>query len=445
MSSISTDGWDMIASATQGALNDVLEQYFDTHPITFDREIQVGSTKMSVGVDCMIGPIQLNALKQGLTIMDVKFPIETGTFTYPVRNSQPLDGMSVIVEIALTYVQSELQPTGDGTNYDFILDFTNPDAFQKVKLENLPAWLESNPMMVAMVELAMVYALAQWAAANPKVTICTVTLGAASSEYPALVPSQAFYSFNLNESDPDQTPLSILMLTMSAAEGQFNTGTNYIPPSCNSSLLVSENVLLSGILLPAVAQAFGTSTSNFTVSGSKLSLNSPVNVTDENGTSLEITSFSLDVAGNALNISMAATHDFFMGIGMNVTASGSMAFEVSQPENGEQTISLVVSDEPTVKLTPDLPSWLTWATWIFTLFLPFIGIFVGLAMLIYEGIIFALGAAANQKVSSSFVGYSLKQVAWANTQWLEIESIDLPGGVQVGANLAPNLTTSTSE
>jgi len=98
-----------------------------------------------------------------------------------------------------------------------------------------------------------------------------------------------------------------------------------------------------------------------------------------------------------------------------------------------------------VKLTPDLPSWLTWATWIFTLFLPFIGIFVGLAMLIYEGIIFALGAAANQKVSSSFVGYSLKQVAWANTQWLEIESIDLPGGVQVGANLAPNLTTSTSE
>lgn len=269
-------------------------------------------------------------------------------------------------------------------------------------------------------------------------TLATVTLGTVSQEFPALIPTQAFYSFTLDESDPDATPLTILMLTTGKTEGQFNVGENYIPSGSNSSVLISNNVLMSGILLPTVASVLDTSTSNFTVTSGQLSLASNVSATID-GKSIEINTLTMKVEDNTIKFSMDGTHDFFWGIGLEISASASVDFEVSAPDNGQQTIKLVLSDSPEVNVKPTLPWWLQWTAWILKLFGPIVSVFILIAEAIFVAIVNSLCGQASD-VAASFAGFALKQVNWKYTDWVELEKIDLPGPVQIGANLAPDAT-----
>ncbi|MEM7602668.1 MAG: hypothetical protein AAF357_14780, partial [Verrucomicrobiota bacterium] len=332
---ISTDGWDMIATATQGAINTALNGINAARPtpVSVDKKIPLGGSHLNVTLDANFEALQINALKQGLDIMNIVVTIgDNSTIKIPLVGTQPLDGLQLVLEMALTYVKSDLQPAS-GTNYDFTIDFTNKAAFQKVSLEVLPGWLSGDLFLVAAIQIVLLEVLEDWAATNPSVTVATVNLGDVSQDFPALVPSQAFYSFNLNESSPDDTPFQVLMLTTGQTQGAFNSTTQYIPTDSNAAALISNNLLMSGILLPAVASGMNAPQSDFSVNSSgQLSMSVDSISFTSDGYTIDVSAFTAEVnSSNQIAISMDASTSVWLGI-IDVDMSASANLSVLEVE-----------------------------------------------------------------------------------------------------------------
>jgi hypothetical protein len=422
---MSDTGWDIVAAATQGTINTALAKLNANRqsPISIDQSFPIGDSHFNVKLDCTFDALQIQALQQGQTIVGVLITIDTGTITLPVNNKIDIDGVQLQINMALTYVESELQPTS-GTNYDLVIDFTNKDAFSSITINNPPPGISASAL--TFLEMTLLNAVQLWVGPNGKeVVIATVNVGGLSN-YPALVPSQLFYTFNLNEDDPDQTPFAVLIQTISTQEGSFVLNPGLIPSGSTASVAISNNILMSEILLPALKTALGTQYLTASTTVPETITNTSEIPYSSDGNSINITDLNFTTSNGAFQFSMQATQKVWDGlINVNMSASATLAFEVGPVTNGSQTLSLVVQGEPDVKVTLSLPSWLSWASWILALISPIVMLFV----VVIEAILFGIGAAITgtaDSLANSAIGVAIGQVNWNYADYMVVNSVALP-------------------
>jgi hypothetical protein len=425
---MSDTGWDIVAAATQGTINTALAQMNASRqaPISIDKRFPLGDSHLNVKLDCTFGALQIGALQQGETIVAVLINVDTGTLTLPVNDQIAIDGLQVQINMALSYVESSFAPES-GTDYDLTIDFQNESAFSSIKLNNLPSGLADKPLLIAVTELTLLAALQLWVGPNGKeVVIATVNIGGLSS-YPALVPTTLYYTFNLDEDDPDQTPFAVLIQTVSTQEGSFDLADGLIPPGSTASAAVSNYVLMSGLILPALQQALDTQSLTASSSPPQTITNTATIPFSSDGNTIDITSLSVSTSGGCIQLSVEASQSVWDGlITIEMSASAALAFAVGSAQDGSQTLSLVVQGKPDVKTKVSLPWWLSWATWILELLLPPIGVFVRLVEDLFLVFANALGAGVSSSLAESAVGVAIGQVQWNHADYMVVQSITLP-------------------
>lgn len=423
---MSDTGWDIVAAATQGTINTALAKLNTSRqsPISIDQSFPIGDSHFKIKLDCTFGALQIQALQQGQTIVGVLITVDKGTITLPVDNKIDIDGVQLQINMALTYVESQLQPAS-GTNYDLIIDFTNKDAFSSVTINNPPPGISASAL--TFLEMTLLNAVQLWVGPNgQEVVIATVNVGGLSN-YPALVPSQLFYTFNLNEGDPDQTPFAVLIQTISTEEGSFELNPGLIPSGSTASVAVSNDLLMSYILLPALQTALKTQSLESSPTPPETISNTSEIPYSSDGNSINITDLNLTTSNGAFQFSMKGTQSVWGGlIDVNMSASATLAFEVGPVTNGTQTLSLVVQGEPDVKVTLSLPSWLSWASWILSLISPIVLLFTLVIEAILAGIGAALTGGPASSLANSAIGFAIGQVQWSYADYMVVNSVTLP-------------------
>ncbi|HVG11096.1 MAG TPA: TULIP family P47-like protein [Thermoanaerobaculia bacterium] len=421
---MSDTGWDIVAATTQGTINTAIAKLYAKRqePISIDKSFPIGDSHLNVKLDCTFGALQIQALNQGQTVVGVLISVDTGTLTLPIDHKIDIDGVQLQINMALSYVKSELQPTS-GTNYDLTIDFMNKDAFHGITINNPPSGIK--PGELTFLELTLLNALQLWVGPNGKnVVIATVNVGGLSN-YPALIPSQLFYTFNLNEDAPDQTPFAVLIQTISTQEGSFDLNPGLIPSGSTASVAISNNILMSEILLPALETALGTQSLTASTTAPETITNTGEIPYSSDGHSINITNLNLSTSNGAFQFSLKGTQTVWV-INMDMTASATLAFQVGLvTTDGSQTLSLVVQGQPDVKVTLSLPWWLSWVQWLLLPILPIVTLFIALA----EAILASIGAAFTGKANSlagSAIGVAIGQVKWSYADYMVVNSVTLP-------------------
>ncbi|HKV12459.1 MAG TPA: TULIP family P47-like protein [Thermoanaerobaculia bacterium] len=444
---MSDTGWDIVAAATQGTINTALAKLNSSRqsPISIDKSFPIGDSHFNVKLDCTFGALQITALQQGQTIVGVLITVDTGTLTLPVNNKIDIGGVQMQINMALTYVESQLEPAS-GTDYNLVIDFTNKDAFSSITINNPPPGISAT--VLTFLEMALLNAVQLWVGPNgQEVVIATVNVGGLSN-YPALVPSQLFYTFNLNEDDPDQTPFAVLIQTISTEEGSFQLNPGLIPSGSTASVAISNNILMSEILLPALQTALGTQNLIASTVVPETITNTSEIPYSSDGNSINITVLNLSTSNGAFQLSLQGYQKVWDGlITVNMTASATLAFEVGAVTNGSQTLSLVVQGEPDVKVKLSLPWWLSWASWILALISPVVLLFV----VVIEAILLGLSAAITgqaDSLSSSAIGFAIGQVQWNYANYMVVNSVTLPSASPyplLAAGILPSQIEATAE
>lgn len=445
---MSDTGWDIVAAATQGTINTALAKLNTSRqsPISIDQSFPIGESHLNLKLDCTFGALQIQAIQQGETIVGVLITVDTGTLTLPVDHKIDIDGVQLQVNMALTYVESQLQPAS-GTDYDLTIDFTNKDAFSLITINNPPPGI--TPMQLTFLEMTLLNALQLWVGPNGKeVVIATVNVGGLSN-YPALVPSQLFYTFSLNADDPDQTPFAVLIQTISTVEGSLDLNPGLIPSGSTASVAVSNNILMSEILLPALQTALGTQNLQASTTVPETITNTNDIPYSSDGNSINITSLSLGTSNGSFQFSLDATQQVWDGlITVNMSASATLAFEVGSATNGSQTLSLVVQGQPDVKVKLSLPWWLSWANWILGLISPAIMVFVMVIEALFLGIGSAIAGGEANSLASSAIGVAIGQVNWNYADYMVVHSVALPSAAPyplLAAGSLPSQIQATEE
>lgn len=446
MSTISTNGWDVVIAATQQTINNGLNLAYQAGYLPTDFSETFESTGSIITVNMLItgtfGAPSVAPLSVDSQTVQVTLPITQGTVSNS-DGSNPIDisGMEVVVGIYLASIESELQPE-EGTSYDLVIDFGSTGAIQNVTLEDVPPGI--SPSLVALMEQALENWL-ETQTTNQSYTIATVTLGNFAANAPYLVPTLMQYAFAEDANNDDDNPFAILMLTGNNTDApqQATVPDGIIPSGQDFGALISNEILMSDIVVGALAAALGTPTSSFTVTGDTLgvsqvvTLNQPVTVDQEGNPTF--TSLTAQIANGSLELTADVTADFY---GLDITYTGitaSFTIGVTEASGGSQSIQFASNGYNLP--TPDVELSWYWTLLIDILF-GSLSVFLNLLTPIIEKavevVIESIVAALLPSGSSQGVdGFDvvLAQVEWNYTEIVNIASVTLPTPMQVVGTL----------
>ena len=202
-------------------------------------------------------------------------------------------------------------------------------------------------------------AMASWFNANLAqftyvFTVVNLNARAAKEQFQWLKPTYTSYAY-FNGVDDDNSYFGVLNMT----SGQQPTGlTNQLPPSaippnCNASILVSNNMFLRQMILPGLTKSFtGTTESSFTIAANGKVIESLVNITldkinisGSNYTPV-MTSFTLQVVGDEIQIDTMTTVNISPGINVYIKATEYYSIVlVDKPDGGGQTLDFAKARE----------------------------------------------------------------------------------------------------
>lgn len=446
MSTITTNGWDVVVAATQQTINNGLNLAYKAGylPTEFSQTFENPGSIVSINmlITGTFGAPSVTPLSVDSQTVQVTLPITQGTVSSS-DGSDPIDisGMQVVVGIYLASIQSELQPE-EGTNYDLVIDFGSTGAIQNVTLENVPPGL--SPIVVS----TMAQALQTWLqtkTANQSYTIATVTLGNFAANAPYLVPTLMEYAFAEDANNDDDNPFAILMLTSGNTDvpQQAIVPDGIIPSGQDFGALISNEILMSDIVVGALAAALGTSASSFTVTGDTpgvsqvVTLNQPVTVAQEGNPTF--TALTAQIANNNLELNANVKADFY---GLDITYTGitaSFTIGVTAASGGSQLIQFASNGYNLP--TPDVDLNWFWTTVIdilfggLTFFLLWLTPLVEKAIeVVIESLIAALLPSGSSQGVDGFDAV-LAQVQWNYTEIVNIASVSLPTPMQVVGTL----------
>ncbi|MBE4947964.1 TULIP family P47-like protein [Chryseobacterium culicis] len=274
MATVMTQGWDLVAVATQTLLNELIEVAYNDNlfpsnvnttisGITFDGSFGVPTTNLN--------PSQSSGTN---SMASIEVPI-SGTLTSSgISHTIPPDSTLLIVS-NLSYVSITLDGTSAVRLY---LDLASQLATYTVSIQPPQGWV------------AMLNGIIQYYLQN-LYTGGSYYLGTVNMEgVPAAVlpTGSVHFATQPNTSDASSNILAMVANTSTGSPGtlNFSGGPALLPSDQNAALYISNRCILNNMLLPVLATQLNTAASSFTVTGNSstpynVSLNTSVNLDGE--------------------------------------------------------------------------------------------------------------------------------------------------------------------
>lgn len=246
-------GWDLVASTRQHVINGTLKAAHNNDLLPkvakFSAPIDLMGT---VEVDAQLGAPTVAAQKgnqgQGSYLMELNIPITGGSLK---ANGTTIDisGYTLSVVSSLAQIASTLQPeSGGGTNYDFCVDFLDPQAVYNVDGKD-----DEGIGTLSVLTVALTKYLQEQLPGSYKVA--TVNLDKSSQKFPYLVPKSARYTYLLDEQNPDNSTFYVMMLTTGTEDGYSEFSPSLLPAGQSLMTSVSNRLFMEQMVFPAFKES----------------------------------------------------------------------------------------------------------------------------------------------------------------------------------------------
>ncbi|EKG15308.1 hypothetical protein MPH_07497 [Macrophomina phaseolina MS6] len=245
---VTSNGWDLIAAATQDALNAQLAKL----PLV---DINMKTTQTIVsGLDAVID-LQISLAAPQLRIrpgsghqVDVLLPL-SGNITI---NDQPLligTGQQVIVTTELSEIEAQVTVAPNGANqttYQLVIDFESPDAIVDVSTA-------VDPLVYGLLVLALKKAIKDTIGKNPQYQVASYTItNNQASQYQALIPYVADFTFVQDSGNAEHSNFLLLMQTVTPIKGSLAFDSPVLAPDQDFAVVVSNKLFIQYYVLPAI-------------------------------------------------------------------------------------------------------------------------------------------------------------------------------------------------
>ena len=447
-SAISTNGWDIVASARVDEINKILKWAFekDKLPDSFTYETDVPLLGSNVHFKTIIG-LDIPQIVGGTgTTLEVCFPIKEGTVESDTGgNKKPQSWKfgnkekptTVTLNVNLQSVETTRE---DGTKkYEFYMVFG--DSFiNSVSIANLSEEMKKD--IGAIINNVMLSSLKE-VLDNRKIYICEIGLDSVKGfEY--LVPSYARYIFTQKE-DLASSPLSILALTVSQKNNNLNyvVDSNIIPESSNASVLIDDKLFMNYILLPSLNKQYEGNI--FAIKENKekgyfiIYNTKSFEIAKVKGYTPEVKNFTISIYDGTLNINTDVEVTPTSGITLKYNANGKYTLKFVKDSDGTQKLELVEKEYHSDH-DVEVADWV----WIVAAAVAIVGIFmgaVGIAVVggISESIVAIVAHIVDTKANGGIERETFTKleetVKWGHADLVEFTNVILGDGVDLGLNL----------
>lgn len=212
---VTSNGWDLIAAATQDALNAQLaklplvnisttQAIVPGLDVVIDLDIRLGAPQLRIRPDSGHQVDVLLPLSGNITLNDALLPIDAG---------EPL-----IITTELSEIEAQVTHAPNGakqTTYHLVIDFERPDAIVDISTT-------INPLIYAPLVLALKEAIKTAISKNHLYQVASYTItNNQASQYQALIPYVADFTFVQDSMNAGRSNLLVLMQTVTLIKGSF--------------------------------------------------------------------------------------------------------------------------------------------------------------------------------------------------------------------------------
>ncbi|UDD64937.1 hypothetical protein AFCA_012133 [Aspergillus flavus] len=396
-----SNGWDLIAAASQNALNTQLAKI----------------PPVCVQADVPFKPLgNTNVAHVDITIHQPELQVKGGSgLTIP-------KGEKLIVTTQLTQIENKLEPHKGPkqTNYDLIIDFLSEDILVDMKLD-IPAG------DLAFLVTVLKETIKQHLKGGKEYKVASFALSNQDAEkYHALIPRLADFSFVKDPEKPGRSNLLVLMQTVSPSKGKIYFNKPLLASGQEFMVLISNQVFLQNFVMPAMIENVKKQAKQKDKVASQIavkSLSEPylyqvyntqdINLQKDHDPWISSLTASVDTTEKALCFYLDVKADVtFADFRVETWDKSWQKFQIDE----KQKITLKQTKEDKGKSTKAEPwEWLVAAvSWI---------------TLVILGVMYAVVENKNQDLGGTFVETAPLVVQWPNQKYVTLKSITTPNHV----------------
>ncbi len=353
---MNTYGWDSVFVLSVAEANKQLAANMSQLIDTFDFAYTAGLAPTTI--QGTFAPWQIVPGGSN-TIIQMQFPIQTGTMSISGIGDYSLNGVSVELQISLGILPSTVQAqtdtlafnfsgstvsTATGITYVCTLDPNHqiPDTYESLLGDSLIQCLLTNTAAITYV-------------------FATIDLMPSSESW--LTPAESVFCYQ-QPVGGTAAYLSILsMTTVQNVSGMSrNIDSGLLNAAYDWSMAISPGMFLKGVIQPTLPTVFGngTTASTFTYNASQTAIQNTRAFGVGKVTSglidyyPQITSLSMTISNNALHSVTSGNCDLYAGISMTftITSNNVMVFNT-----GNQTFTFNTDPNPSETHDDDIPTW----------------------------------------------------------------------------------------
>ncbi|CRG91637.1 hypothetical protein PISL3812_08687 [Talaromyces islandicus] len=425
---ITNNGWDLIAAASQKALN---EQLAKIHPVTLKKEIEMEllGSKEKVNVNLVFNGPELRVRDGSGRQVDVLLPVQ-GTVKVDggmKANIVIPKDEKVTVTTELMQIENKLVPHPDEkqTNYDLMIDFKSEAAIVDMRLNisapDLAFLIETMKILIQR-ELhgGKEYKVASFALSNE-----------VAKEYNSLIPHTADFSFVQDVKDPDRSNLLVLM--QSVSEGKPDGGILFKKPLLASNqdflVLASNKLFLEHFVAPPLIENLKKKAKDSNSVPKTMSIQqvggpgselyqlynkSHINLNVDHEPWIETVTAEIDTTMKALYFNLLVkVNATFLNIHGSAWDKSWQQFQVNQ---AQQQITLTQIKEEKGKETT-----MEWWKWLLAC--------LDWIVLLVAGIIYAVVENKITDLGGTFVQTAPLVVQWPNQKYVSLKGMSTPSHV----------------
>jgi hypothetical protein len=470
-----TLGWDAVNAIRLPQVNEAMVDS-GASPPTFSTTIQEGWT-----LDGTFGPWQLTRGGSG-AIVFLRAPIPTAHMTFTGAPDLDLTDARATVAIKLQYLP---QPPAGPTTRPTPRTAGDEDGTEQFLASDVTARSEDDPAVVLqsidygtgkpseLQKALFQAALADWfndnlAAFTYVFSVVNLNARAAEEDFQWLKPTYTSYAY-FNGPTDDESYFGVLNLTLGGSpDGLSNQlPPSAIPPGCQGSILVSNNLFLREMILPGLTKTFANATESDFILNSLGTVIESVNTVTLDDVKIgainytpEMQTFRLQIVGDEIQIDTLTKVNVSPGIDAFITDTEFYKIVLVNKPDGSQTLDFAESR------APKRNHWMETATWV-TVTEIIIGLVGAIAaavagnviatvvrriiavilIIVVAGVLAAIpeiiaavmeGKAADALPSiGNLVMEASSDVSWPGSSGFTLKTAQLNGSFQLGGDLDP--------
>lgn len=446
-SGVSVHGWDLVSAIKLGKINKLLAYAFNNGvlPKSFHYETTVSAFGFTVSLilDGTLGQPYISDTSG--TNLDITFPIPSCVMQVNGISYSMGKDVQVVLTVCLKCV--ETRSSNNNAVYTFYL-MLKQDAVTNAVAKNIPS--ESIAILGGQGPASGYLKDGVLGVCNGvSIKICSVSADKIPAGYQFLIPKVAEYTA-LKRASLEESVLAILMLTVTpeSKEMTWTVDDGIVPDKCDGSVVLSNDLVIKNLLLPAVASALHLSADQLATRSLTVNEVSYQEIYNKKafdyyqkikGYTPSVTSLKFSEHGGIAHIHLEAHVTPTSGITLYYTADGEYTASFKSGSGSTQTLEFNKKTF-TSKHHTDIEAWVYVVAALSGLVTAFIAGPVVAAILagLSEGITAIIGSAINSKAPAlNFDTFSsaASTVQWEHADIVTFKTVGLYGDLQLGVTI----------